>query len=673
VNKDQVLWQYRFKATQTSYYFSPPELEIDNYYSKLLFDQSSIKQDSHSLRNGVNECLFDGRVKDHPDLYLRLIVRISSKSPVIRFRYECYGTKGQRLTSTTGRSIHYFSSRLNSFTQFSELNISVFNQQVHSYEPVEKPFSKIAFEDGDKISGPVLTASGKGGSFLLAYEHGSAYPESFVQYRLQPGGKVLLESVKGNFYDKQIITKDNPFKTIWFETAAVPGNMEELAKSYRNFILRDLCENAESRQPYLFYNTWNFQERNEHWYGKDYLSDMNEDRMLKEISVAHQIGIEVFVIDAGWFEKTGDWMPDAQRFPNGFSKIKAKLDSLGMKLGLWFNPTAAAVSSKMLARNRDCIKSMDGKTGEPSSIWGTENSYEMCLVSKYKDDFADELIRLSKVWGVTYFKWDAVGQFGCNDPNHQHGTLANSPAERENCFAFQLPLALTYIVEKLSRSCPQAIVDFDITEDGRSVGLAFLSAGKYFLMNNGPYYSNYDIPDSNKDNPNIFFYPGPARGWICRSPLIYDKWIPSALFLTHYFPDDPYSNQANTFGSLILGQNGIWGDLPSISEKGIFVLHIAIEKYKSVRLDMVAESLIRTGTPGDNPEIYEKINSKTGRGAVVLFANRPGKYFYRTSKRVDTTYWCLEPENLHFDKERHALVEYDVVHAGTQVILFGAK
>jgi alpha-galactosidase len=36
-------------------------------------------------------------------------------------------------------------------------------------------------------------------------------------------------------------------------------------------------------------------------------------------------------------------------------------------------------------------------------------------------------------------------------------------------------------------------VDFDITEASRSVGLAWLSAGKYFLINNGPYYMNYDL------------------------------------------------------------------------------------------------------------------------------------------------------------------------------------
>ena len=43
------------------------------------------------------------------------------------------------------------------------------------------------------------------------------------------------------------------------------------------------------------------------WSGQKYLSSMNLDQTLEEIDRAHTMGIEVFVIDAGWFKKTGDW------------------------------------------------------------------------------------------------------------------------------------------------------------------------------------------------------------------------------------------------------------------------------------------------------------------------------------------------------------------------------
>src|SRR5690242_19574574 len=126
-----------------------------------------------------------------------------------------------------------------------------------------------------------------------------------------------LQAVKGNYYNGYPIRKDHSWQTIWLEAGAVNGDEEALAKNYRSFVLHSMSQNLESPKPYNVYNTWNFKERNRNWYKKTYLYDMTLERILQEIEVAHQIGIEVFVIDAGWFEMTGDWTPSLQRFPDG--------------------------------------------------------------------------------------------------------------------------------------------------------------------------------------------------------------------------------------------------------------------------------------------------------------------------------------------------------------------
>jgi hypothetical protein len=162
--------------------------------------------------------------------------------------------------------------------------------------------------------------------------------------------------------------------------------------------------------------------------------------------------------------------------------------------------------------------------------------------------------------------------------------MANTAQERANSYAFQLPLYMCRIVERVQAAIPDTIIDFDITEGGRAVGLSFLSAGKYFLINNGPYKFDYDLPmDRDKENWNLFFWPGAARTWICRTPLSFDKWLPSVLFLTHYFPDDPKASQMVNLGSLILGQNGIWGDLPGVSAEGVALIEETLAHYKQVR------------------------------------------------------------------------------------------
>jgi alpha-galactosidase len=205
--------------------------------------------------------------------------------------------------------------------------------------------------------------------------------------------------------------------------AGTPGNEATLAGDYRQFVLKYLTQNDESRKPYVFYNTWGRQERVQ-WAGAKYLTSMNLDQTLKEIDRAHAMGIEVFVLDAGWFQKTGDWNVNLSFFPDSLKQVIAKLNAYGMKLGLWFNPTVAAVSSEMYARNKSNRMSWNGKYGDPHPIWETEESVGLCLVSPYWQDFADKLIALSKTLGVTYFKWDAIGQYGCNDAHHYHGATA---------------------------------------------------------------------------------------------------------------------------------------------------------------------------------------------------------------------------------------------------------
>jgi alpha-galactosidase len=328
----------------------------------------------------------------------------------------------------------------------------------------------------------------------------------------------------------------------------------------------------------------------------------------------------------------------------------------------------------MLSENKEYLKTYNGEIGNPFPIWETEESYGMCLVSPYRDAFADDLIRLAKELDVRYFKWDAIGQYGCNDPNHFHGNVKNSEQERADSYAFELGRSMNYVVDKLCSVYPDAIVDFDITEGERSVGLGFLASGKYFLINNGPYYQNYDVPiDPNKDNWNIFFYPGAARSWICRTPLTFDKWIPSVLFLTHYLPDDPYENQSIAIGSMILGQNGIWGDLLKISPEGVDFFNETLSYYKQVRDDITKSTIIRDGAVGGSPEIYEKINPENGNGAIVIFSSHRGNYEYVSRNKPNIKYWATKGVDVKFDNEGNAVINVSFDKAEAKIIFFGIE
>jgi alpha-galactosidase len=307
-------------------------------------------------------------------------------------------------------------------------------------------------------------------------------------------------------------------------------------------------------------------------------------------------------------------------------------------------------------------------------------------VSSYADDFADELIRCARELGVRYFKWDAIDQYGCDSPDHHHGDETHTPAERADSYAFQQPLYLARVVERLTRACPDAIVDFDVTEAHRCVGLSFLSVGKYFLVNNGPYFPSFDIPadrDVHWHNPNVFFHPGPARDWVVRTPLAYDTWIPSILFLAHYLPDDPASNQESSVGSLVLGHNGLWGDLVSISDDGVDRMARLLSLYLQVRADVTAAAPRRIGIPGGQVEIHEKVSADTGHGVVVIFANGVGRPFdddnplrVRHVTRAPVSARCTTSNpsvQVDRDPAGRGIVAAEFATTGTAIVFFGAE
>lgn len=614
-----------------------PTIELDGVMTQL--QCISPKQVSEKqLPNQIKEIVFKAE-SGHKQLAVLLTVRISDNSPIIRFRVALQSQLAVTMTKSNGKeNAVYFGVDTSDYHDVTEVRLSEFNEKIHATHLTETTIPAAYFQNSLSVVGPILSFTNNETSMVIAYEHGAQYPNAFFNFAFAPNRSVTVVAAKPNYATNFVIDANNAFETVWFQVGAIVGDADAMAATYREFMLNGIQPQLASRQPHVFYNTWGRQERVK-WGGSTYLASMTLDYTLQEIDRAAAMGIEVYVIDTGWYFRTGDWEVNTDFFADGLKQIKAKLDSYGMKLGLWFNPTMAALTSRTLAENEPSRMTLNGKNIDPLEIWETEPSVGLCLVGPYWEVYAQRLIELIDELGVTYFKWDGVQQYGCNDPHHFHGNENNTPEERNELYAYMLPVYMGKVMERVIDHCPEAIFDFDITEDGRFAGLLFLSLGKFFIMNNGPYYHNFDVCEDWKSptpdgNPNIFVQPGPARGWYTRMVLDYDKWIPSVLFLTHYFPDAPRASQEQNMASLMLGQNGIWGEILPLPEADVQFMNQQLDHYKAVRKDVTSTALILTGCIGDSHEIYEKVNPDTGKGLVAIFANHAGKYNYITKNQV---------------------------------------
>ena len=73
--------------------------------------------------------------------------------------------------------------------------------------------------------------------------------------------------------------------------------------------------------------------------------DFNEEKILALAQKAAEIGIELFVLDDGWFGKRndatsslGDWQVNREKLPSGMKSLAERINQMGIGFGLWIEP-----------------------------------------------------------------------------------------------------------------------------------------------------------------------------------------------------------------------------------------------------------------------------------------------------------------------------------------------
>lgn len=88
--------------------------------------------------------------------------------------------------------------------------------------------------------------------------------------------------------------------------------------------------------------------------------DFNEEKILDIAKKAKDLGIELMVLDDGWFghrdsdnSSLGDWYSDKRKLPNGVEGLAKKVSEMGMKFGLWFEPEMISPDSDLMKAHPD--------------------------------------------------------------------------------------------------------------------------------------------------------------------------------------------------------------------------------------------------------------------------------------------------------------------------------
>jgi alpha-galactosidase len=133
---------------------------------------------------------------------------------------------------------------------------------------------------------------------------------------------------------------------------------------------------------------------------------VNADSIERAAKRIKDTGIQYFVIDAGWYDKAGDWNPGADRFPEGIEKTVRMLRDSGLIPGIWFEYECCEKTSEAFSQVEHLLR-LDGHVITESNrrFWDMRDPY----VKAY---LAEKVIGFLKKHGFGYLKIDYNANIG---------------------------------------------------------------------------------------------------------------------------------------------------------------------------------------------------------------------------------------------------------------------
>src|SRR5699024_10804683 len=137
--------------------------------------------------------------------------------------------------------------------------------------------------------------------------------------------------------------------------------------------------------------------------------DFDEDKILEIVKTAKELGVELFVLDDGWFGKRnddtsslGDWYPNLEKLPDGITGVARRVEEMGLKFGLWFEPEMTNKESRLYREHPDWILSVPGR-----KVSVGRNQYVLDFSrEEVVNAIFEQMKKVLTEAPISYIKWD---------------------------------------------------------------------------------------------------------------------------------------------------------------------------------------------------------------------------------------------------------------------------
>lgn len=295
------------------------------------------------------------------------------------------------------------------------------------------PFMILSPENTCETSGPCI-----GSNLIYSGNHYEALEkDSYGKLRFVTG-------INPQSFSWQLAPEESfytPEAVISFSAEGFRGLSRQLHSFIREHIVRGVWKHKP--RPVLL-NSW------EACYFK-----IDEKKLLQLAKAGKDVGIELFVMDDGWFlgrnddtSSLGDWEASPKKLPGGIASLSKKIKDLGMDFGIWVEPEMISENSKLYKEHPDWAMRIPG---HPHSEGRNQCILDLCN-PEVKQYVIEQMTKVFSSGDIRYVKWDMNRIFS--------DIYAPSlPAERQGETAHRYVLGMYQIMEELTTRFPEILFE----------------------------------------------------------------------------------------------------------------------------------------------------------------------------------------------------------------------
>jgi len=330
------------------------------------------------------------------------------------------------------------------------------------------------------------------------------------------------------------------------------------------------------------------------WYATEF--DVNVEQQIALAQKAKTLGVELFVMDDGWFGQRnsgraglGDWTPNPAKFPQGLKPLTDAVHEMGLKFGLWVEPEMVNPDSDLYRAHPDWVFNFPNRPGTLK-----RNQLMLNFARReVRDHIFQVLDRLLSENAIDFVKWDM------NRHITEAGWMEAAP-EHQREVTVRHVLAVYEMFDRLRARHPNVLWE-TCSGGGARVDLGILRRTDQAWTSD-----NTDAIDRLKiqEGYTHAFAAKTMVNWVTDNPDGINKRSTPLAFRFHV---------------AMTGTLGVGGNLLKWSEEEMTEARFWIETYKSVRPLVQDGNLHRLRSPRES--VYSAVEYITpDRSAAVVFA-----------------------------------------------------